>query len=108
MVRLCFGLAAMLLTGFTAGPVSAEEGQIRLNIGGTAGTPFTADCKLKKDGGAEAFAFKEIVPFRASYSGTGLSCEIIAPGAIEVELVKGGSRSSSSVSRGSVNVNIGS
>ena len=81
MVRGWLGVAAVLLAGLAAGPASAEEGEIRLNIGGTAGTPSTADCKLKKDAGSEAFAFKEIVPFKATYSGSGLSCEIIAPAA---------------------------
>jgi len=86
----------------------AQDGDILLRVGGAEGTSFTAECRLKQAGGTESFTVEQTVPFEAHYSGSGLSCSISSQSAIEVEVVKGGSRSRSSISGGRVNVNVGS
>jgi hypothetical protein len=97
-----------LLAGAESPALAAEEGDIVLRIGGTAGAPFAAACELKAAGGTQAFSIDRTIPFEATYVGSGLSCQITAKAAIEVQLVKGGSSSNSSSSGGVVRVNVGS
>jgi len=99
---------AALLAGTAAPACAAEEGDIVLHVGGAAGASFTAACDLKTASGKQAFSIDQRIPFDATYVGTGLSCRITAKSAIDVELVKGGSRSRSSSSGGVVRVNVGS
>jgi len=96
---------AVLMTAF---PAAAEEGEIVLRVGGTAGTPFTADCELKRDGGMHGFSVEDVVPFEATYTGTGLGCRVTASGTVDVSVSKGGSSSRSRISGGTARVNVGS
>jgi hypothetical protein len=99
---------ASLLTGSAAPAGAAQEGDIVLHIDGTAGATFAAACELKTAGQTQAFSIDEKIPFDATYVGSGLSCRITAKANIDVQLVKGGSRSNSSSSGGVVRVNVGS
>ena len=88
-------------------PLAAEEGEIHLRIDGAAGTPFVGTCELKSEAGNKTLIIDQRAPFRATYQGASLHCRITAYANIEIEAVKGGSRSFSSVSGGTVDVNIG-
>lgn len=99
---------AGLLAGAAAPASAAEDEDIVVHIGGAAGAAFSADCELTTASGRKEFSIDQPVPFDATYVGTGLRCRITAKSAIEVEVVKGGSRSHSRISGGVVMVNIGS
>lgn len=86
----------------------AQDGDIVLRIGGAEGAAFKADCELKSAEGTQTFSVEQTVPFEASYSGSGLVCSVSSSSRIEVEVAKGGSSSRSSVSSGTVRVNVGS
>ena len=86
----------------------AEDEEIMLRIDGASGMRFSASCLLNAAAGKESIAIDQVTPFRTTFQGSGLSCEVTAGGAIEVEVIKGGSRSSSGVSRGTARVNVGS
>lgn len=101
-------VAGAAMTTMASSLAMAAEEEILLRVGGAEGTSFTADCSLSRAGGSESFTVEQSVPFEARYSGRGLSCRISSQSAIEIEVVKGGSRSRSSISGGVVHVNVGS
>jgi hypothetical protein len=100
--------AGSLAATATAG-LAAEDGKIVLQIDGNPGTPFAATCELRSAAGGKTIVnIDEKVPFKTTFDGSGLRCNVTAHSQIEVEAVKGGSRSSSSTSGGSANVKVGS
>ena len=101
-------LLLVLAAAMIASPTVAQDGEIVLRIDGASGMRFAASCVLNAATGKESIAIDRLTPFETTFQGSGLSCEVTAAGAIEVELIKGGSRSSGSTSRGTVRVKVGS
>ena len=102
--------ALLVAVGLLAGaaPAAAADEALTLKVDGDFGSRFAATCLLNSEAGKESFSIDRTAPFEATFTGSGLRCEITTPFAIEVDLRKGGSRSFGSISRGTVNVNVGS
>jgi len=100
--------SAGLVIAVASAAFAADE-QIVLRIDGAAGTRFAATCKLNSAAsGKTSISIDEKVPFKKTFSGSGLRCHITAHREVEIEVVKGGSRSFSSTSGGGVTVSVGS
>ncbi len=84
--------ATALLAGKTSGDAAQPPEEIVLVFSGTAGTAFSADCTFRTVEGDVPFRIETGIPFRKSFQGFGLKCEIVKQtghGTLSVEARKG-------------------
>jgi hypothetical protein len=97
-------LLTLVLTVVGGAAEAADVDTIVLSASGSEGARVRGRCVLRQVGGNETIEINEAVPFERRWEGVGLRCELEAQGRVTVEAVRGGSRSSVSGGRMTIEV----
>jgi len=102
--RRCATAAAALLIAAGAGGAAAAEKSFSLTITGAEGARYAGECTLTTAAGEETIELAGVVPRHEEMKAEAVACRIESAGLITVEIAYDGSRSRSTINRGTAHV----